>query len=150
MKVILLEDVPKLGKRGNVVEVADGYARNYLLPRKLAVLATEERLEELHREKDREAKKKKKELEEARRLAQMLEGATVTVVARAGEGGKLFGSVTNKEIAQAIENTFHISIDRRKIELEEPLKILGSYPVILRLHPEVQARITVEVVTERG
>ncbi|SMC00023.1 LSU ribosomal protein L9P [Thermanaeromonas toyohensis ToBE] len=150
MKVILLEDVPKLGKRGSVVEVADGYARNYLLPRKLAVTATEERLEELHREKDREAKKKQKELEEARRLARILEGSTITVVARAGEGGKLFGSVTNKEIAQAIENTFHISIDRRKIELEEPLKLLGSYPVILRLHPEVQARITVEVVTERG
>ncbi|MCG0277652.1 MAG: 50S ribosomal protein L9 [Thermanaeromonas sp.] len=150
MKVILLEDVPKLGKRGSVVEVADGYARNYLLPRKLAVLATEERLEELNREKAREARKKQKELEEARKLARTLEGSTITLVARAGEGGKLFGSITNKEIAQAIENTFHISIDRRKIELEEPLKVLGSYPVILRLHPEVQARITVEVVTERG
>lgn len=150
MKVILVEDVPKLGKRGSVVEVADGYARNYLLPRKLAVLATEERLEELNREKAREERKKQKELEEARKLARILEGSTITLVARAGEGGKLFGSITNKEIAQAIENTFHISIDRRKIELEEPLKVLGSYPVILRLHPEVQAKITVEVVTERG
>lgn len=150
MKVILTADVPKLGKRGTVVEVSDGYARNYLIPRNLAVIATEARLEELGREKEREEKRKQKELEEAKKLAQRLEGCTVIVTARAGEGGKLFGSVTNKEIAQAIENTFHIKIDRRKIELEEPIKILGSYPVLMRLHPEVHAKVRVEVVAERS
>lgn len=150
MKVILTADVPKLGKKGSVVEVSDGYARNYLLPRNLAVLATEGRLEELDREKEREEKRKQRELEEAKKLAQRLAGSSVKVAVRAGEAGKLFGSVTNKEIAQAIESTFHIKIDRRKIELEEPIKILGSYSVAVRLHPEVQVKLGVQVVPERS
>ncbi|MGI9951648.1 50S ribosomal protein L9 [Moorellaceae bacterium AZ2] len=150
MKVILTADVPKLGAKGSVVEVSDGYARNYLFPRHLAVPATEGRLEELSRARAQEERKKQKEREEAQKVARQLEGTTVTVKARSGEGGKLFGSVTNKEIAQEIENTFHIKVDRRKIELEEPIRMLGSYPVVLRLHPEVQAKVLVQVVAERS
>ncbi|GFN22902.1 50S ribosomal protein L9 [Thermanaeromonas sp. C210] len=150
MKVILTTDVPKLGAKGSVVEVSDGYARNYLFPRQLAVPATKGRLEELSRVKAQEEIKRQKEREEAQRVARQLEGSTVTVTARAGEGGKLFGSVTNKEIALEIENTFHIKVDRRKIELEEPIRMLGSYPVVLRLHPEVQAKVLVQVVAERS
>ncbi|HBT48066.1 MAG TPA: 50S ribosomal protein L9 [Peptococcaceae bacterium] len=150
MKVILTGDVPKLGAKGSVVEVSDGYARNYLFPRQLAVPATKGRLEELSRVKAQEEKKRQKEKEEAQRIARQLEGAAVTITARTGEGGKLFGSVTNKEIAQEIENAFHIKVDRRKIELEEPIKMLGSYPVVLRLHPEVQAKVMVQVVAERS
>ncbi|KYH33918.1 50S ribosomal protein L9 [Neomoorella mulderi] len=148
MKVILTADVPKLGNRGAVVEVAEGYARNYLLPRGLAVEATAGRMKELNREKKRQEEKKSQELEQARRQAGQLNGALVQVTTRAGDKGKLFGSVTNKEIAQAIKNTFHLDIDRRKIDLKEPIKALGNYEVTLKLHPEVQARLRVQVVAE--
>jgi large subunit ribosomal protein L9 len=148
MKVILVADVPKLGNRGTVVEVAEGYARNYLLPRGLAVEATAGRMKELNREKKRQEEKKSQELEQARRQAGLLNGAVVQVTTRAGDKGKLFGSVTNKEIAQAIKNTFHVDIDRRKIDLKEPIKALGSYEVTLKLHPEIQARLRVQVVAE--
>ncbi|CEP68961.1 Ribosomal protein L9, bacteria/chloroplast [Moorella glycerini] len=148
MKVILTADVPKLGNRGAVVEVAEGYARNYLLPRGLAVEATAGRIKELNREKKRQEEKKSQELAQARRQAGQLNGALVQVTTRAGDKGKLFGSVTNKEIAQAIKNTFHLDIDRRKIDLKEPIKALGNYEVTLKLHPEVQARLRVQVVAE--
>ncbi|MDN5345294.1 MAG: large subunit ribosomal protein [Clostridia bacterium] len=148
MKVILTADVAKLGNRGALVDVAEGYARNYLLPRGLAVEATSGRIKELTREKRRQEAKKSQELEQARRQAGQLNGAMVRIATRSGEQGKLFGSVTNKEIAQAIKNSFHLDIDRRKIDLKEPIKALGSYQVTLRLHPEVQAHLQVQVVAE--
>ncbi|WP_258360648.1 50S ribosomal protein L9 [Moorella sulfitireducens (nom. illeg.)] len=148
MKVILVTDVPKLGNRGAVVEVAEGYARNYLLPRGLAVEATAGRIKELNLEKKRQEEKKSQELQQARRQAGLLNGAVVKVSTRAGDKGKLFGSITNKEIAQAIKNTFHVDIDRRKIDLKEPIRALGSYEVTLKLHPEIQARLQVQVVAE--
>ncbi|OIQ10317.1 50S ribosomal protein L9 [Neomoorella thermoacetica] len=148
MKVILTADVAKLGNRGTLVEVSEGYARNYLLPRGLAVEATAGRLKELDLEKKRREKKENQELENARRQAARLDGAVVKIATRAGETGKLFGSVTNKEIAEAIKNTFQISLDRRKIDLKEPIKALGSYEVTLKLHPTVQAHLRVQVVAE--
>ncbi|AKX92961.1 50S ribosomal protein L9 [Neomoorella thermoacetica] len=148
MKVILTADVAKLGNRGTLVEVSEGYARNYLLPRGLAVEATAGRLKELDLEKKRREKKENQELENARRQAARLDGAVVKITTRAGETGKLFGSVTNKEIAEAIKNTFQISLDRRKIDLKEPIKALGSYEVTLKLHPTVQAHLRVQVVAE--
>lgn len=150
MRVILTRDIPKLGNRGTVLEVAEGYARNYLIPRGLAVEATSGRLKELSQAKQRQDLKKQHELQEARRIARRLDGATVKVFTRAGETGKLFGSVTNKELAQSIKNTFQVEVERRKIELKEPIKALGSYQVTIRLHPEVQARLQVEVVPEGG
>lgn len=148
MKVILTADVAKLGDRGSLVEVSEGYARNYLLPRGLAVEATTGRLKELELEKKRREKRESQELENARRQAARLDGALVKITTRAGETGKLFGSVTNKEIAEAIKNTFQISLDRRKIDLKEPIKALGSYEVTLKLHSTVQAHLRVQVVAE--
>ncbi|MDN5361677.1 MAG: large subunit ribosomal protein [Moorella sp. (in: firmicutes)] len=150
MKVILTADVAKLGQRGSLVEVSEGYARNYLLPRGLAMEATAGRMKELDQEKKRREKKESQELENARRQAARLDGAVVKVTTRAGEMGKLFGSVTNKEIAEAIKNTFHITLDRRKIDLKEPIKALGGYEVTLKLHPTVQARLQVQVVAEES
>jgi large subunit ribosomal protein L9 len=148
MKVILTADVAKLGNRGAVVEVAEGYARNYLFPRGLAMEATSGRMKELSREEQRRQEKKNQVLAQARHQAGRINGATVQVTTRAGDQGKLFGSVTNKEIARAIKSTFQINIDKRKIDLEEPIKALGNYEVILKLHPEVQARLRVQVIAE--
>lgn len=150
MKVILARDIPKLGNRGAVVEVAEGYARNYLIPRGLAVEATDGRLKELSNEKRRQDQKQKQELEDAKRLAARLEGKTVEVITRAGEKGKLFGSVTNKELSQSIKNSFHIDVDRRKIDVKEPIKALGNYEITIRLHPEVHTRLHVKVIPEEN
>jgi len=148
VKVILTTDVPKLGNNGDVVEVAEGYARNYLLPRGLAVEATSGQMKELNRKKKLQEQREKHEQQAAKRLAGILEGATVRVETRAGEKGKLFGSVTNKEIAQSIKNTFQIEIERRKIDLKEPIKALGDYDVVIKLHPTVHASVKVQVVPE--
>jgi large subunit ribosomal protein L9 len=150
VKVILTQDVPKLGRRGAVVEVADGYGRNYLLPRGLAVPAEEGFLQELaEKEKVREAKEKRQE-ERARQAAAALEGKKLVVKVRAGEGGKLFGSVTAKEIAEGLVREFNVQVDKRKIELPGPIKALGTYPVVIRLHPRFSATIMVTVEDERG
>ncbi|HEY8394126.1 MAG TPA: 50S ribosomal protein L9 [Thermaerobacter sp.] len=148
MKVVLIQDVKGLGRKGEIKEVADGYARNYLLPRGLAREATREVLNELRQQEAARERKARQELEQARQLAQRLEGQRVTVAARAGENGRLFGSVTSSDIVAAIARDFGVRIDRRRVELDEPLRQLGSYPVTLRLHPEVACRVTVEVVAE--
>lgn len=148
MKVVLTQDVPKLGRRGTVLEVADGYGRNYLLPRGLAVPAEAGVLEDLaEREKAQKAKEKRLE-ERARATAAALAGRELVIAARAGEGGKLFGAVTAKEIAEALARDFQVEVDKRKIELAGPIKALGSYPVHIRLHPQIAATITVKVTGE--
>ncbi|MGI6129105.1 MAG: 50S ribosomal protein L9 [bacterium] len=148
MKVILLQDVPRLGKRGDVVNVNDGYARNYLLPRRLAQEATKGSLKEVERRLKAQAKKEKQAEQEARALAERLSGTEVAVTARAGEGGRLFGSITNQDVADAIEKQLKLTIDKRKIELKEPLKALGEHKVTLRLYTDVTSEIVVKVVTE--
>ena len=150
MKVILLSEVPNLGGQGSVVEVSDGYARNFLIPKGLAMEATPARLKELESLQKRQERKRRKEQEEALRLKEKLQGALLTIKSRAGEQGRLFGSVTNKEIAQAIKEAFQVELDRRKIELKEPIKQLGRYQVMLRLHPEVHTTMEVQVVQEEG
>ena len=140
MKVILLADVDKIGKKDQVLEVKEGYGRNYLLARKLAVEATPANLKELKRKKAAEAKA------EAEELAQKLKGATVTVSVKCGDGGRLFGAVTNKEIAERLEKEHKLKIDKRKIELEENIKSLGTYTPTVRLHPQVVTKVTVKVV----
>lgn len=146
MKVVLLKDVPGVGKRGEIVKVAEGHARNYLIPRQLAEEATEGRLKEIRRNKDVKAKKAAKAEAEARKLATRFKGLVVQVKARCGEGGKLFGSVGNKDVAEALAAQTGIKLDRKKIELHETIKALGVYPVLARLHPGVQADFKVEVV----
>lgn len=146
MKVVLLKDVPGVGKRGEIVNVAEGHARNYLIPRQLAEEATEGRLKEIRRNRDVKAKKAAKAEAEARKLAARFEGLVVQVRARCGEGGKLFGSVGNKDVAEALAAQTGIKLDRKKIELNDTIKALGVYPALARLHPGVQADFKVEVV----
>ena len=147
MEVILRADVPKLGHRGDVVKVADGYARNYLFPRKLAVAATSGNKKVVEQEKAAAVRREATERGEAEQLAGQLAQVTVTIARKTGESDHLFGSVTSLDIAEALEaKGYHV--DRRKIQLEEPLKNLGEYEVPLRLHREVSTNLKVQVVRE--
>lgn len=148
MKVILLSDVKKLGQKGDVVEVAEGYARNYLIPKGLAREATAGSLKELKAIKAKQAAQEKQQLEQARQIASKLEGQAIQIISKAGDKGRLFGSVTNKEVAEALEAQFDVEIDRRKIELKEAIKSLGDYPIKVKIHPQVAANMTVRVVGE--
>jgi large subunit ribosomal protein L9 len=142
MEVILREDVEKLGNRGEVVKVAAGYARNFLLPRRLAVAATDANRKII--EQERQAHLRKGEAED---LGQLLGGVSVTITQKAGENDQLFGSVTAKDVADALAAK-NFTIDRRKVQLDEPIKQLGEYKVPLRLHRDVVIEITVTVVRE--
>ncbi len=147
MEVILLQDMEKLGARGQVVKVADGYARNYLLPQKQAVAATPQNLKWLEQQRVRFLKQEASEKADAADLAKLLEGASVTEKRKAGEQGTLFGSVTAQDIADKLAAQGY-KIDRRKIQLEHPLKVLGEYDVPIRLHREVTATVKVKVEAE--
>jgi large subunit ribosomal protein L9 len=145
MKCILLEDVQKLGKRGELVEVSDGYGRNYLIPRGLAEEATKGKIAEL-KEKERSRKaKNEKAREEAEASRKYLQGKTVKVVASAGEKGKLFGSITTAQIADALKKQFDVAVSKKEIKVDEHIKEVGSYPVSIRLFPGVEAEMTVAV-----
>jgi large subunit ribosomal protein L9 len=147
MEVILREDIDKLGSRGQVVDVAPGYARNFLLPRKLAVAATAANKKIVEQERQSHLRKEARLKSEAEELARLLNGVTVTFAQKAGEHDQLFGSVTSKDIAEALERqNFHV--DRRKVMLEEPIKQLGEHKAPVRLHREVTAEVTVVVVRE--
>ena len=146
MKVILLEDVKKLGKKGDLVEVAEGYGRNYLLPRKLAEEATQGSIKQLKQEKAALKKKKLREVEEAKQLAEKIKELNVNLKVKCGAQGKLFGSVTSKDIAEALKKAHNIEIDRRKIEISEPIRSLGNYEVNVKLAPEVETRLLVKIV----
>ncbi|WP_418792612.1 50S ribosomal protein L9 [Phosphitispora sp. TUW77] len=146
MKVILLQDVKKMGLKGDVVEVAEGYARNYLMPRKLAVEATQGHMNDLQQKKASEVRKNEKKLEYAEKLAESLGELIVKISAKVGEGGRLFGSITSKDICDALKAQHKIDIDKKKMDLDSPIKSLGVFPVTAKLHPRVQAKINVHVV----
>ncbi len=148
MKVILNSDVKSIGKAGQVVEVSDGYARNFLLPKKLAKEASAGNLHEVKMLDDKKSKKIEKDLKEAQNKAISLQEKTVYLQVKSGENGKLFGSVTSKEIAEELEKIHKISVDKRKVELEGQIKALGIYEVKIKLHPKVVAKIKVEVQSE--
>jgi large subunit ribosomal protein L9 len=147
MDVILREDVEKLGTRGQLVKVASGYARNFLLPKRLAVAATESNKKIVEQERQAHLRREAKVVGEAGDLAKLMTAVVVSISQKAGENGQLFGSVTTKDIADALEAQGY-TIERRKIALEEPIKSLGEYKVPLRLHPEVTVDIAVNVVRE--
>lgn len=146
MKVILQADVKALGKKGDLVEVAEGYARNFLIPRGLAKVANESNLRALRAEQSQAAAKAQRELEEAKRVAAELEKAPIAVAGRTGGAGRLFGSVTAQDIAAAVKAKTGVQLDKRKIQLDEPIKALGTYRVPVRVHPQVEAVLTVQVV----
>jgi len=148
MKVILLKDVAGQGKRGDVINVAEGYARNYLFPRGLAGEASKGRMKEMADRRQATEVKERKIEQAARELAKRLNNLTVVVKTKTGEAGRLFGSVNNKDVADALADQHKIKLDKKKLVIKEPIKQLGSYPVTAKLHPAVQAEILVEVVGE--
>jgi large subunit ribosomal protein L9 len=147
MKIVLRENVDKLGQRGEVVTVANGYARNYLLPQRLAFLATEENLRRVDKEKKVLEIKRIQERDAAQALADRLGGVSCTIVKKAGEEETLYGSVTTAEIAAALEKE-GIVIDKRKIRMDDPIKALGIYTIPVHIHPEVAGEVKVWVVKE--
>ena len=148
MKVILQQDVKKVGSKGDVVEVSEGYGRNFLLPKKLAVEATAANLETAKQKANSAARKKQQAADEARLLAAQLEKVSVKVAVRTGDGGKLFGSVTGKDVADALAKEHGIDIDRRKISLKSEVTGAGEYEAVIKMHPEIQSTIRVLVVAE--
>jgi large subunit ribosomal protein L9 len=148
MEVILREDIEKLGHRGEIVKVAPGYARNFLLPKKLAVQANASNKKIVEQERDAYLRREAKAKNEAEDLGRMLASVTITITQRAGEEGHLFGSVTSKDIADGLERQ-NYTIDRRKIQLDEPIKNVGEYKVPVRLHRDVTAEVTVNVLGEQ-
>ncbi|MCL0032846.1 50S ribosomal protein L9 [Peptococcaceae bacterium] len=145
MKVILKKDVPKLGKKGDVVEVAEGYGRNYLIPKGLATYASETKLNELAKIKEKKALKKEQIEKEARELAKKIEQITVNIAAKVGENGRLFGAISNKNISDYLKNKHGIDVEKKKIVLEFPIKNLGTYKITVKLHPKVKAELNVIV-----
>ena len=146
MKVVLLQDVKALGKKGTIVEVAEGYARNFLLPKKLGAPATAENLNTLKLKKANEERVAAALLEEAKALAAKIEAASVTVSIKGGENGKTYGSVSTKEIDEAVKQQLGLDIDKKKIVLADPIKTFGTHETAVKLHREVQAKLSVKVV----
>ena len=148
MKVLLTEDVKKLGKKGEIVEVSDGYAKNYILPQKLGMEATKAIQNEWQVRKGSEANRKEKEKKEALALAKELTGKSVTIRTKAGEGGRLFGSITTKEVAELIHQQLGLEVDKKKLTLNAAVKAIGQYTVSIRLHTEATAEILLKVEQE--
>lgn len=147
MKVIFLQDVKGQGKKGQVKDLSEGYVRNFLLPKGLAKLASDGNLKTLEVQNASEEKRKQKEKEDAEALGKRLEEMTIVVKAKAGEGGRLFGAITSKQIAEALAAK-GVKIDKRKIELDEPIRTLGVTQVPVKLHPDVKAKLNVQTAEE--
>ncbi len=148
MKVILLEDVKALGKKGDICDVSDGYARNFIIPRKKGLEATSDNLNNLKLKKANDAKVAQENLEAAQALAQELEKNAIVLKVKVGEGGKLFGAISSKEIAAAVKEQMNLDVDKKKIVLAEPIKTLGSHDIKVKLHKDVAATLVVKVVEE--
>ena len=145
MEVILLEDVKSLGKKGQIVKINDGYARNFVLPKKLGLEATPKNLNDLKLKKANEDKIAKEKLEAAKEFAKVLEESTVVVKIKSGEGGRTFGSVSSKEIAQEAKKQLDFDIDKKKIVLDEPIRTLGTHVIQIKLQKDVTAKMNVKV-----
>ena len=148
MKVILLQDVKSLGKKGEIVNVTDGYAWNFILPKKLGVEATGKNLNDLKLQKNNEKKVAQENLDAAKKLAAELAEGKVELAIKVGEGGRAFGSVSSKEIAAAVKEQMNLEVDKKKIQLKEAIKSLGTHIVSVKLHPEVTAELKVVVKEE--
>jgi len=147
MQIVLLEDVPTLGKAGDTVKVSDGYGRNYLIPRKKAILATDKNIKNLEHQKRQVQQQLGNRKKDAERMAEQIEKLSCTFAKTVGESGKLFGSVTSMEIETYLKEN-GIDVDRKKILMEEPLKNLGMFTIPIKIHPEVTANLKVWVVQE--
>jgi large subunit ribosomal protein L9 len=145
MKVILLKDVKGTGKKGEVKEVSDGYARNFLLARKLAVVADNTAIKELQEKNKSQEIRAQKEYEAAVELGKKMEELNIVIYSKSGEGGRLFGSITSKDIAEQVKKQYNIEVDKRKITLDEPIRVLGSRFVEIKIHQKVVTKIRVDV-----
>lgn len=148
MKVILKQDVKGTGKKGELLEVADGFAKNFLLRKGLAIEATVQAMNEYSNREQAKKHHEEEEKQNSEAAAKKLSGQTVAIKAKAGQGGKLFGSVTAKEIAEEIEVVFSVAVDKRKVVLPEDIKTFGSYEITVKLHPQVSAKMNVKVSEE--
>ena len=148
MKVILLEDVKGSGKKGQIVNVSDGHAKNFLIPRKLAAEATDAALKDWERQQKNAEQKRQSEIAQAQTLGKRIEESMVKIPMKVGESGKMFGSVSNKEIAEAMASQLGISVDRKKIVLNEPIKMVGVTKVSVKLYADISAQLPVEIVPE--
>lgn len=146
MKVILEQDVKKLGKKGDVLEVSEGYARNFLLPKKYAVEASAVNLNAVKLQKNSEERKRQQAVDEAKLMAAQLSKIEVTLPVKIGENGKLFGSVGGKDVADMLKSKHNIDIDRRKIEIKEAIKGVGDYEAVIKVHPEITSKIKVHII----
>lgn len=146
MKLILLQDVKSIGKKGDLINASEGYAKNFLLPRKLAVEATKSNLNDYELKQKSEAKRKQEELEMAQEMAAVLKEQIVTIKVKTGGNGKLFGSVTNKEVADAIVEQTKQDIDKKKVSIGDPIKMVGERTATIKLHPKVTAEVTIKIV----
>lgn len=145
MKVILLQDIKNVGKKDEIINSSDGYARNYLFPKKLAVEATKDNLNQLKARQETAKRKKEQEKEEAKQLAEKLKKITLSIQVKAGENGKIFGGVTAKEIAENLKEQQNIEIDKKKIIVKETIKALGNYSVEIKLYEGISANLAVSV-----
>ena len=148
MKVILLDNIKGVGKKDEIINASDGYARNYLLPKKLAVEANAENMSKLNNKKDAAIYKKDVEKQKAEELAQKLKGILLKIKVKAGENGKIFGGVTAKEISDNLKSQYNFDVDKKKIDLKETIKTLGSFEVSIKLFEGVTASLKVEVISQ--
>lgn len=146
MKVILLEDVKKLGKKGELVNVSDGYARNYLFVKNLAAEATNSIINEMKLQKEADKRRKEEELKEAKALGEKIKNQSITIEIKTGEGGKIFGSVSSKEISKAAKEQLDLDIDKKKMQLPEPIKSLGTHIIPIKIHAKVTTELKVKVI----
>ena len=147
MKEILLQDVKKIGKKGEVINTSDGYARNYLFPRKLAQEATDANLHILNNKKENERKQKLAEIEAAQKVANELKGKEIKITTKLGENGKLFGAITSKDIASEIKKQFKVEVDKKKIVMDT-IKVSGTYEIEVKLYPEVSTKMKVVIIPQ--
>jgi large subunit ribosomal protein L9 len=148
MKVILLDNIKGVGKKDEVINASDGYARNFLLPKKLAVEANSANMNKLKAKQDSNQYRKNVEKEEAQKIAEKLKGILLKISVKAGENGKIFGSITSKEIAENLKSQYQIEVDKKKIELKEPIKTLGSFTVQIRLYEGVVGNLKVQMISQ--
>jgi large subunit ribosomal protein L9 len=145
MQVILLEDVKTLGKKGDIVKVSDGYAKNFVLPKKLGVEATQKNLNELKNQQKRDSIVAQQQLDEAKAFGERISKETIQLTMKAGEGGRVFGSISSKEIVTAAKEQFGFELDKKKLQMPEPIKSFGTYKIPVKLHPQVTSTIKVSV-----
>ncbi len=148
MKVILLDNIKGVGKKDEIINASDGYARNYLLPKKLAVEANAENMSKLNNKKESAIYKKDQEKQNAEELAKKLKGIMLKIKVKAGENGKIFGGVTSKEISENLKNQYNFAVDKKKIELKDTIKTLGSFNVSIKLFEGITANLRIEVISE--